>query len=269
MPRKYLIVAAILLCGCTQSPPSKGSTDVSPQDAARDDGQGSADGATQPGRDAANGGGDADRATDAGTPPRDGATPPDDIPVQPSTAYHEPASIRGGACADPNAATDACGGTSAEFVYCSLDDPTEVVMAICSTGGRSQCEVIDQCGTGWSACNATDYVERGGRDIEPSFSPTNRAWLAACVQDANGNGLRNEPCAPCTDYEPPYDPAVMWYCEDGAVVYEGGMAGDKLGVVASANCFRVGENSPANGAYWALDFASGGTSFVVCCKDGF
>lgn len=198
-----------------------------------------------------------DSAIDTGEPPD-------------PTAYVEPDTIRGGACADPMATTDACRGGSAEAVYCSLEDPTRVVMAVCLTSSRgNQCEAMDGCGPGWSACTATDYVERGGRDVEPNFSTTNRAWLAACVQDAGGRTLRNEPCSPCTDFDPAYDPAVMWWCDDGTVVYEGGMDGDRLGVVTSPECFRVGENSPGNGAWWALDFASSGPPFVVCCEDGF
>jgi hypothetical protein len=194
----------------------------------------------------------------------------DDGPPPVSTAYREPQTIRGGACADTEAATDACGGDSAEAVYCSLDDPTRVVMAVCLSSSRgSQCQAMDDCGPGWSACTATQYVERGGRDVEPNFSTTNRAWLAACVQDAGGQTLRNEPCSPCTDFDPAYDPAVMWWCEDGSVVYEGGMDGDRLGVVTSPECFRVGQNAPSNGAWWALEFASSGPPFVVCCEDAF
>lgn len=56
--------------------------------------------------------------------------------------------------------------------------------------------------------------------------------------------------------------------DDGEVVYEGGMAGTTLGVVAGPECMRVGTNLPANGAYWSMAFASGAPSFVMCCLDG-
>jgi hypothetical protein len=30
---------------------------------------------------------------------------------------------------------------------------------------------------------------------------------------------------------------------------------------------RVGENTPAHGAFWTMDFTGGGGNFVVCCSD--
>jgi hypothetical protein len=138
-------------------------------------------------------------------------------------------------------------------------------MAVCSAVGRDQCEVMDDCEPGWHACTATDYVARGGRDVVPDFSSnTDRAWLAACVQDIGDARFRNEPCSFCGDAE--FEPVVQWWC-DGEVVYEGGMAGTTLGVVAGPECMRVGGNLPANGAHWSMAFSSGSPSFVMCCLD--
>jgi hypothetical protein len=124
---------------------------------------------------------------------------------------------------------------------------------------------VDECDPGWHACTATDYVARGGRDVPPSFSTTNRAWLAACARDLGDVGLKNEPCGSC-DLIVDYEPVVQWWC-DGDVVYAGGMSGDTLGVRTNAECMRVGSNDPAHGAFWAMDFTGGGGNFVVCCLD--
>jgi hypothetical protein len=143
-----------------------------------------------------------------------------------------------------------------------------VIMATCSSAGRDQCEVMDTCDPGWHACTATEYIARGGADIVPDFSSnTDRAWLAACVSDANGSTLRNQPCSNC-GVDPGRAPSIQWWC-DGEVVYEGGMAGDSLGVLASPECMRVGQDTAAHAAYWSMSFAGGAPSFVMCCLDPF
>jgi hypothetical protein len=154
-----------------------------------------------------------------------------------------------------------------EQVYCSLDDSKRGIMAVCSTSGRSQCEVISQCESGWHACTATDYVARGGRDVAPSFSSnTDRAWLAACVRDASGTQLKNEPCSVCGQ-DPGSAPSIQWWC-DGEVVYAGGMEGDTLGVLAAPECMRVGATAASHGAFWSMSFSDGAPNFVMCCLDG-
>jgi hypothetical protein len=182
-----------------------------------------------------------------------------------SAEYIEPDAIVGGPCADsPTPVSPPC-SYSPEQVYCRLSAPNEVIMAVCSAAGRDQCEVIDDCEPGWHACTATDYVARGGRDVVPDFSSnTDRAWLAACVQDVGDSRFRNVPCSHCGDAS--FEPVVQWWC-DGEVVYEGGMAGTTLGVVAGPECMRVGSNLPGNGAYWSASFTSGAPSFVMCCLD--
>jgi hypothetical protein len=149
-------------------------------------------------------------------------------------------------------------------VYCRLSDPSDVIMAVCSSAGRDQCEVMDSCEAGWHPCTATDYVARGGRDVVPDFGGTSRAWLAACVQDLGDSRFKNEPCSHCGDAQ--FEPVVEWWC-DGEVVYEGGMAGSSLGVVANPECMRVGSNLPANGAHWGMAFADGTPPSVMCCLD--
>ena len=182
-----------------------------------------------------------------------------------STDYEPPDTIIGGACTGtPEPSTMPCAFGS-EQVYCSLSDPAKVIMAVCSTSGRTQCESVEECEVGWHACTATDYVARGGRDVAPNFSATNRAWLAACVRDLGDVGLKNEACDSCNlviDFEP----VVQWWC-DGDVVYEGGMSGDTLGVHTNGECMRVGENTAAHGAFWTMDFTGGGGNFVMCCSD--
>ena len=180
--------------------------------------------------------------------------------------YTPPATIIGGVCeGTPESENPPCDDAPAQ-VYCSKDNASQVIMAVCSSAGRNQCEVMDSCEPGWHACTATDYVARGGRDIAPAFSTTNRAWLAACVTDVNSHQLKNEPCSICGQ-ETSYEPTVQWWC-DGEVVYEGGMAGDTLGVVAAPDCMRVGNNVENNGAYWGMAFSDGAPSFVMCCLDG-
>lgn len=184
----------------------------------------------------------------------------------PTTLYVPPAEIIGGACeGTPTPATPPC-TFEAEQVYCRKDDPSQVIMAVCSAAGRSQCEVMDECEPGWHACTASDYVARGGRDIAPSFSSaTDRAWLAACVRDVSGLQLRNQPCSVCGQ-DVGFPPSIQWWC-DGSVVYEGGMEGDTLGVVAAPECMRVGSNAPGFGAFWTMSFSDGAPSFVMCCSD--
>ncbi len=181
-----------------------------------------------------------------------------------SILYEPPAAIVGGACeGTPSPASPPC-SFAPEQMYCSLEDPANVIMAVCSSAGRTQCEVMSSCQPGWHACTATEYVARGGRDVPPDFSTTNRAWLAACVQDVGATGFKNEPCSVCGEAN--FDPVVQWWC-DGQVVYEGGMAGDTLGVVAAPECMRVGTNAATHAAYWSMSFASGSPSFVMCCLD--
>ncbi len=184
-----------------------------------------------------------------------------------STLYVPPAEIIGGACeGTPEPDPPAC-PFGPEQVYCRLDDPSHVIMAVCSAAGRSQCEVMSECEPGWHACTATDYVARGGRDIPPSFSSnTDTAWLAACVRDAKGTKLRNEPCAVCGQ-DVGFPPSIQWWC-DGSVVYAGGMEGDTLGITASPECMRVGTNAASHGAFWTMAFSDGAPSFVMCCSDG-
>lgn len=179
--------------------------------------------------------------------------------------YTEPSEIVGGACTDsPVASSPPCSG-AAEHSYCRLDDPTDVIMATCSGFGLDQCELMDDCEPGWHACTATEYVARGGRDVLPSTSgATDRAWLAACAQDLGDSRFRNEPCSYCGDAS--FEPVVQWWC-DGEVVFEGGMAGTTLGVVAAPECMRVGENTAGHGAYWTMAFTTGAPSFVMCCLD--
>lgn len=258
---RTLVTAVLLMSACTAEPPEKRPADVGngPHDGMAGDGL--AVGGDGGGANSGGGMSDAEGLADDGD--RDlGST---GLP----NAYQEPSEVRGGVCSDADVPTGACRSAAPAQVYCDRSQPSHVVMAVCSTAGRNQCDALEGCGPGWSACTASQYVARGGRDVPPEFSNTNRAWLAACVQDANGRGLRNASCEPCTEFDPAYDPEVMWWCADGAVVYEGGMDGDKLGVVTSPECFRVGANSPSNSAYWAIDFASGGTTFVVCCEDDF
>ncbi len=184
----------------------------------------------------------------------------------PSNLYAPPSEIIGGPCAaalDPEIAPCAF---APEQVYCALSDATRVIMAVCSAAGRSQCEVMSECEPGWHACTATDYVARGGRDVPPAFSSaTDRAWLAACVRDVTGTEFKNEPCSVCGQ-DPSYEPSIQWWC-DGAVVYEGGMAGDTLGVLAGPDCMRVGMNAASHGAFWSMSFSDGAPSFVMCCLD--
>ncbi len=183
-----------------------------------------------------------------------------------SKLYVPPAEIIGGACeGTPDIPLSPC-AFGAEQVYCSKSDPTQVIMAVCSAAGRSQCEVIDECDPGWHACTATDYVARGGRDIPPAFSSaTDRAWLAACVRDFDGTKLKNEACSGCGQ-DPGFAPSIQWWC-DGSVVYEGGMEGDTLGIVAAPECMRVGANTAGHSAFWTMSFADGAPSFVMCCLD--
>jgi len=183
-----------------------------------------------------------------------------------SILYVPPAQIVGGACqGTPEPPSPPC-TFAPEQVYCKKSDPGRVIMAVCSAAGRTQCEVIDECEPGWHACTATDYVARGGRDVAPAFSSnTDRAWLAACVRDVDGNKLKNEACSVCGQ-DPAYPPSIEWWC-DGTVVYEGGMDGDTLGVVAAPECMRVGANSAGNGAFWSMSFSEGAPSFVMCCSD--
>jgi len=182
-----------------------------------------------------------------------------------SSLYVPPTTILGGACTGtPAPPSPPCSDAPVQR-YCSRSEPTKVIMVACTTAGRSQCEVMSECASGWHACTATDYVARGGRDVAPNFSATNRAWLAACVRDANGTQFRNEPCSTCGQ-DVPYEPAIQWYC-DGQVVYAGGMAGDALGIHTSPTCMRVGENDAAHGAYWTMGFSGGAPTFVMCCLD--
>ncbi len=182
-----------------------------------------------------------------------------------STDYEPPAEIIGGACTGtPVFASEPC-AFGAEQSYCSLTDATKAIMAVCSTAGRTQCESVEECEAGWHACTATDYVARGGRDVPPNFSTTNRAWLAACARDLGDVGLKNEPCGSC-DLIVDFEPVVQWWC-DGSVVYAGGMSGDTLGVHTNAECMRVGSNDAAHGAFWTMDFTGGGGNFVMCCLD--
>lgn len=183
-----------------------------------------------------------------------------------SKLYSPPAQIVGVACeGQPTSATPPC-AFEAEQVYCHEDEPSRVIMAVCSAAGRTQCEVIDECEPGWHACTATDYVARGGRDIPPSFSSnTDRAWLAACARDFTGTQLKNEPCSVCGQ-DPGFAPSIQWWC-DGQVVYEGGMEGDTLGIVAAPECMRVGANTASHGAFWTMSFSEGAPSFVMCCSD--
>jgi hypothetical protein len=184
-----------------------------------------------------------------------------------SKLYVEPDAIVGGACdAGASAATPPCPDDAPEQTYCRLDDPSDVIMATCWGYGIDQCEVMDDCAPSWHPCTATDYVARGGRDVVPDLSSaTNRAWLAACVQDLGGGPqLRNAPCSYCGDTE--YEPVVQWWC-DGEVVSPGGMAGTTLGVLAAPECMRVGENVPGHGAHWNMAFTTDAPSFVVCCAD--
>jgi hypothetical protein len=102
--------------------------------------------------------------------------------------------------------------------------------------------------------------------VAPSFSTTNRAWLAACVRDVTGTQLKNEPCSVCGQ-DVGYPPSIQWWCT-GDVVYEGGMAGDTLGIHTSPECMRVGSNDAAHGAFWTMGFSGGAPSFVMCCLDG-
>jgi hypothetical protein len=182
-----------------------------------------------------------------------------------STDYEPPAEIIGGACEDMPVFSSMPCAFGAEQSYCSLADPTSVIMAVCSTAGRTQCESVEECDPGWHACTATEYVARGGRDVAPNFSATNRAWLAACARDLGDVGLTNEPCGSC-DLIVDFEPVVQWWC-DGSVVYAGGMSGDTLGVRTNAECMRVGSNDADHGAFWTMDFTGGGGNFVVCCLD--
>jgi hypothetical protein len=183
-----------------------------------------------------------------------------------SKLYVPPSEIIGARCqGTPNLPSPPC-AFAPEQVYCHKDDTSRGIMAACSAAGRSQCEVMDECQVGWHACTATDYVARGGRDIAPSLSSaTDTAWLAACVRDFDGNALKNEACSRCGQ-DPGYAPSIEWWC-DGKVVYEGGMEGDTLGVVASPECMRVGSNLASHGAFWTMAFSDGAPSFVMCCLD--
>jgi hypothetical protein len=184
---------------------------------------------------------------------------------RPSTDYEPPASIIGGACEGTPTSTSMPCAFGAEQEYCRSSDPTQLIMATCSVAGRTQCEAVEECEAGWHACTATDYVARGGRDVAPNFSTTNRAWLAACARDLGDVGLKNEPCGSC-DLIIDFEPVVEWWC-DGSVVYAGGMSGDTLGVHTSPECMRVGENDAAHGAFWTMGFTGSGASFVMCCLD--
>jgi hypothetical protein len=182
-----------------------------------------------------------------------------------SMDYVPPDTIIGGACTGtPEPSTMPC-AFGPEQMYCSVSDPAKVIMAVCSTSGRTQCESVEECEVGWHACTATDYVARGGRDVAPNFSATNRAWLAACARDLGDVGLKNEACGSCNQVID-FEPVVQWWC-DGDIVYEGGMSGDTLGVHTNAECMRVGENTAGHGAFWTMDFTGGGGNFVVCCSD--
>ena len=205
--------------------------------------------------------GDGDSIGDGDT----GGTAGDGDATTGPAVYREPAEIVGGAC-DPGATPviDAC-PWEPEQLYCLKSDPNVVIMATCSSAGRDQCAVMDTCERGWHACTPSDYVARGGRDVPPDFSATNRAWLAGCVRDVDGTAFKEEACSVCGT-EVGYEPSVQWWC-DGEVVFEGGMAGDTLGVVTSPECMRVGENTPAHSAYWSMSFSSGAPSFVMCCID--
>jgi hypothetical protein len=177
----------------------------------------------------------------------------------------EPTEIVGGPCAGSATAVSPPCADAPEQQYCRLDDPSDVIMATCWGYGLDQCEVMDDCEPGWHPCTATDYVARGGRDVPPDLSSaTDRAWLAACAQDLGDSRFRNEPCSYCGDAS--FEPVVEWWC-DGEVVYAGGMAGTTLGVMATPECMRVGDNLATHGAYWGMGFTTAGPSFVVCCLD--
>jgi len=179
--------------------------------------------------------------------------------------YQPPADVIGGACTGtPVFDSTPCSSAPVQS-YCSTSDPTRVIMATCSASSPSQCEAVQECEPGWHACSATDYVARGGRDVAPNFSTTNRAWLAACVRDVSSAQFMNNACSVC-DQEPNRPPSVQWYC-DGTAVYAGGMAGDTLGIHTFPECTRVGENTDDHGAFWRMGFSASGPTFVVCCLD--
>ena len=174
---------------------------------------------------------------------------------QASIFYEPPAAIIGGACSGtPVLPSMPCSDAPVQE-YCSLSDPTRVIMTACTTAGRTQCEAVDECEPGWHACTATDYVARGGRDVAPSFSATNRAWLAACVRDVTGTQLKNEPCSVCGQ-DVGYPPSIQWWC-NGDVVYEGGMSGDTLGIHTSPNACGSARTTPltAPSGPWAFPAA--------------
>lgn len=179
--------------------------------------------------------------------------------------YQPPADVIGGACTgSPTFDSTPCSSAPVQN-YCSLSDPTRVIMATCTASSPSQCDAVEECEPGWHACSATDYVARGGRDVAPNFSTTNRAWLAACVRDVSSAQFMNAACSVCGQ-EPNRPPSVQWYC-DGSAVYAGGMSGDTLGIHTFPECTRVGENAADHGAYWRMGFSASGPSFVVCCLD--
>lgn len=217
---------------------------------------GSWDGGHNPGDGA--GSGDGAAGHEGGGPAGDGAAG-DSTPPGPQ--------VTGGACTNPTAPPlPPCKpATSSPLqTYCNTVNPSQVIMATCPSGG-TQCEAHTACATGWHLCTGTEYLARGGKTVPPNSSII-RAWIGACGLDVTGTKLKDGVCSTCatTTINAPW--AMLYECDTGNQIGPG-MADNALGAVTSNICMRLIQNTPANGGYWSLYWASSGAGGSLCCLD--
>ncbi|MCA9672060.1 MAG: hypothetical protein KC503_40980 [Myxococcales bacterium] len=147
---------------------------------------------------------------------------------------------------------------------CASGTPIRVYgpdMVICSaSGGTDQCSAQSACNVagGWSLCNASQYVARGGATTADGSA----AWLAGCVRaGATPFAPMDGICASCAIVSAPAT-GVAWRCS-GTQSDTSNRA--HLGLVTFVECRRAGSSDPGAGAYWRVVNTFESYSHAVCC----
>jgi hypothetical protein len=173
-------------------------------------------------------------------------------------------SLPGGACTTPvnPPASAPCSDGPPKLSYCKKSSPSDVIMTICESHGLSQCDAGEACGTGWHLCTATEYRDRGGRDVPDNVTIVG-SWIAGCARDTRTE-FRDGICSICGS-ESAAPPAMIYEC-DGSDIGPG-MVGDGIGVVSGRECKRVGENTALTAAYWSIYWTDSRAAHSMCCLD--
>ena len=138
-------------------------------------------------------------------------------------------------------------------------------MVICESSTRS----ADQCGAeaafcntaaGWTMCNATQFLARGGASLMAG-----PAWLRSCVRDAADPFAPTDAlCSSCAPGEI-NSTEVMWTCL--SVTSLPTITWARVGVGAAELCLRVGDKDPGWVGNWSPYQTSVALPGAVCCSN--